>query len=98
MLELARKLGLLIAIARREILPASEKFRAARANAFRETLHDAIRNIKFAIGRPAVSALRCGNFTFTKRLAMRFLCVLLVRRAVGDVAAHDDERWHAFRG
>jgi len=46
---------------------------------------------KLGVFRPAVCALRQLDFFFAERLAVRFLCVLPVRRAVANVAVDDDQ-------
>ena len=67
--------------------------RAALAHAVSELIVDAVRNQKLRVFRPAVISLHQFDFRFAQRLTMRFVRVLLVRRAVADVAVDNDERW-----
>ena len=62
-----------------------------RADTFLEMSVDAVGNEEFRVFGPAVIFLRQLDFRFAEWLAMRFVGILLVRRAVADVAVHDDQ-------
>ena len=66
--------------------------RAAGADAGREVLADALGHEERRVLRPAVSALGQADFLGAERFTVGGAGVLLVRRAVGDVAVDDDER------
>ena len=57
-----------------------------------EMLAHAVRHEELRVFRPAVAALRQTDFFLAERLAVRRAGVLLVRRAVADVAVDDDQR------
>src|SRR6266566_1606841 len=73
--------------------PRRMPLRAALAHAVSELIVDAVRNQKLRVFRPAVISLHPFDFRFAQRLTLRFVRVLLVRRAVADVAVDNDERW-----
>ncbi len=64
---------------------------AALAGDVLEVIVDAVGNVEFLVLRPAVVALGELDFFLAERLAVGRAGVLLVRRAIGDVAVHDDE-------
>ena len=73
------------------------QLRAARADARCEVLAHAVGHEELRVLRPAVEALRRADLLFAQRLAVRGVRVLLVRRAVADVAVDDDQRRPAGR-
>ena len=52
----------------------------------------AVRDQEFRVLRPTIIVFGEPDFFFAQRLAVRRAGVLFVRRAVGDVAVHDDQR------
>ena len=72
-------------------LPGAASLGAACADSLREVLHDALGNEELRILGPAEEALRCPDAVGAERLAVRLRRVL-DRRAVADVAVHDDQR------
>ena len=68
-------------------MQASRRARRCR----REMLAHAVRHQKLCIFRPAVAALGEAHLFFAERLAVRGAGVLLVRRAVADMAVDDDQ-------
>src|SRR5439155_5422008 len=65
--------------------------RAARADAGRETFAYTLGDEELLLFRPAVEALAEPDLLLAQRLAVRGVGVLLVRRAVADVAVDDDQ-------
>ena len=70
--------------------------RAALADAGGEVLADAVGDEELRVLRPAVDALGQADLLVAERLAVGLGRVLLVRRAVADVAVEDDERGAAL--
>ena len=64
---------------------------AALAHAAAEVLAHAVRNEKLGVLRPAVAPLGETDLLHAERLAMGGAGVMLVRRAVADVAVDDDQ-------
>ena len=64
----------------------------ARADARLEMLAHAVGNEELRVLGPAVVALGQPDLLLAQRLAVRRAGVLLVRRAIGDVAVDDDQR------
>src|SRR5215216_3819833 len=75
------------------LLPLGAQSFSTLADAPGEMLVDAIRDQELRVLGPAVGALGLANLVLAERLAMRLGRVLLVRRAVADVAVDDDQRW-----
>src|SRR5262249_53954108 len=73
-------------------LPRLAQRAAGWSDAGREVLGDAVRNQELRILRPAVRSLGETDLLRPQGLTVRRAGVLLVRRAVADVAVHDDER------
>ena len=71
---------------------AAARLAAARADAGGEVLADAVGHEELRVLRPAVGALGELDFLVAQRLAVGRGGVLLVRRAVADVAVEDDQR------
>src|SRR5262249_56987787 len=65
---------------------------AAGTDACGEALVDAIRHEELRVLGPAIVALRGPNLVVAERLAVHAARVLLVGRAVADVAVDDDQR------
>ena len=66
--------------------------RAPRASASRKCASAASGNQERRLGRPAEVLLGQAHFVDAERRAVRLEAVLLVRRAVADVRAHQDQR------
>ena len=69
------------------------RFADAGVEMFTHTLGDE----ELGVFRPAIAALRQTDFFVTERLAMRGAGVVLMGRAVADVAVDDDQRRHVVR-
>src|SRR5438132_8730027 len=80
-----------------ELRPASSRLRTARAYAGAEMLPDAVGDEELRVLGPAVAPLAETDLVVSQRLAVRRGGVLLVRRAVADVAGHGDGGWSARR-
>ena len=65
---------------------------AALTHAVVEMLAHAVRHEEFGVFGPTVTALGQADFLFAQRLAVGRAGVLLVRRAVADMAVDDDQR------
>ena len=72
--------------------PGVARAASALAQLLLEVLVHAVRHQEFRVLRPAVVALGQPDLFFAQRLAVRRAGVLLVRRAIRDVAVHDDQR------
>src|SRR5262245_38011969 len=64
----------------------------AAADALAEVLVHAVGDQELRVLRPAIGSLRQPNLLLAERLAVGGAGVLLVWRAPGDVAVHDDQR------
>ena len=53
---------------------------------------DPVRDQELGVLGPAIAALGQAHFLFAQRLAVGLAGILLVRRAVADMAANDDQR------
>jgi len=91
-LDLAGEIGMRAAITLEHRLPLVAQTAAAFAEARAEALVDAVGHEKMCVFGPAAGSFRKPHFVFAQRLAVRRAGVLLVRRAVRDVALDDDER------
>src|SRR5262249_10844370 len=91
--QLFGQLGIPSSVLARPCEPTIAHFLAAPANAAAEVVVDAVRNVELGILRPAVTALGQTVFFLTQRFTVSSAAVLLVRRAVSDMAVHDDQRW-----
>ena len=72
--------------------PGVAQLLAALADAVAEVLVDAVGDEELGVLRPAVVALGQPDFLLAERLAVGGAGVLLVRRALADVAVDDDQR------
>src|SRR5439155_4945661 len=97
LLDLARQLGVRRPIGLEQRRPLLACSRAARADAGREPLAHALGDQELRILRPAVAALGEADLFLAERLAVGCGRVVLVRRAISDVAVEDDQRWTALR-
>ncbi len=61
-----------------------------------EMLVHAVRNEKLRILGPAIKPLGEANLFFAERFAMGRGCIVLVRRAIPDMAVENDKRWAAL--
>ena len=86
------KFGILLAILGDALEPGIAQILAALADPLPEVIVDAVRHVEFLVFGPAVVPFGETNLLFTQRLAVRAAGILLVRRAVADVAVHDDQR------
>jgi transposase len=89
--DLGRKLGVFRAVSREQLGPAGAGLCAARADASGEVRAHAVGNQKLGVLGPAVVAFGEADLLLAQRLAVRRGGILLVRRAVADVAVEDDE-------
>src|SRR5206468_7775595 len=83
------RMSLLVAVEQGDPLRAQP--RAAGAETVRETLAHAVGDQELRLLRPAVEALAEADLLVAERLAVGGVAVLLVRRAVADVAVDDDQ-------
>ena len=51
-------------------------------------------NMKRLVGRPAIGLFRELDFFGSKWRAVGAVRVNLIRRAIGDLTPHDDQRWY----
>src|SRR5256885_12622452 len=86
-----------LCVLRERCFPGGSQLVSALADSGSKMLTDAIGNKEFCIFRPAINALGAANFFLTQRLAVGFLGVLLIGRAIGDVAVNDNERRTVLR-
>src|SRR5262249_10762368 len=91
--DLVCELRIFRAISRKELAPLTAGFFPTRANSGGEVLAHRIGNEKLRALRPPVSAFDKANLVLAQRLAVRRGSVLLVRRAVADMAVQNDEGW-----
>src|SRR5262249_24768133 len=92
-LALIRQFRMSAAVALEERHPLRAKLLPASAETFGEVLVDAVGHQKFLLLGPAIGALCQLHLFIPQRLAMSAGGVLLVRRAIADVARHDDQAW-----
>ena len=85
------ELGISCPVSLEQRHPFAAEFLAAGAEILCEVLVDPVRDEKFRVLRPTVGAFSQFDFFFAQRLAMGAGGVLLVRRAVADMARHDDQ-------
>ena len=98
------ELGRGVGVARRGTRPAAAptppRPAAPRSAASSKWLARLVGHVEGLVGGPAVGLLGEPHLVLAERRAVRLVGVLLVRRAVADVRAHDDERGpvvHALR-
>ena len=89
--ELGRQVGILRAVLREQRIPLAAQLLPALAHHFVEIFAHSIGYQELGVFGPAVDALGQFDFFFAERLAVRFLGVLAVGRAVADVAIDDDQ-------
>src|SRR5579884_295896 len=76
----------------KERFPLRAQLAPTLPNAFRKVFTDTIRYVKLGIFRPTIRFFGQADLIFTQRFAVGFFGVLLVRRAISNVAVHNDER------
>ena len=91
LLDLGRELRMGGPVRREERRPLASRRGAARPDAGGEVLADGVRHQELCLLRPAVALLGETNLRFAERLAVSRGRVVLVRRAVADVAVEDDQ-------
>ena len=90
--QLFGKLGILLAIFVDSRKPGIAQILATLANPLAEVIVYAIRHVELLVFGPAVVPFRETNLLFSQRLAVRAAGILLVGRAVADMAVHDNQR------
>src|SRR5579872_4883704 len=90
--QLFGNLGILLAILGDSGKPGIAQILAALANPLAEVIVDAIGHVELPVFRPAIIPFRETNLVFPERLPVGAAGVLLVGRAVTDVAVDDDQR------
>src|SRR5215472_7820891 len=90
-ISLVGELGILASILLKLSPPGSMQRQAPRPDALLEMLAHPIRDEELRLWRPAVVTLRQPDLFLAERFAVRSARILLVRRAVGDVAVDDDQ-------
>ena len=83
---------MLALVADQQPLPLRAQLRPARADPGGEASRHRVGDQELGVLRPAVEALRLAHLLLAERLAVGGGRVLLVRRAVADVAVDDDQR------
>src|SRR5215471_1812828 len=78
-------------------LPVLSQLSATLSYSTPKMFPDTIWNVEFRVFRPAVVSFGQPNFFFAQRFAMCGTCILLVRRAISDVAIHNDQCRSIFR-
>ncbi len=91
-LELGGELGILGPVAAHHLQPGGVQAAAAIAEIGLEVLWHPVRHIEALVLGPAVEPLGAGDLLVAQRLAMRRRGAGLLRRAVGDLAVHHDQR------
>src|SRR5712691_12476636 len=91
--DLGRELWIFRPVSREKFSPTAAGLRAARANSGGEVLAHGVGNQEFGVLGPSVVAFGEANLLLTQRLAMSCGGILLMRRAVADVAIQNDEGW-----
>ncbi len=89
--DLVREFWMLGAVGGEQLGPIAPSLRAARAYPGGEMLAHGVRDEELGVLRPSVAALGEANLVVAQRLAMSGGSVVLVRRAVADVAVENDE-------
>src|SRR5262249_41692865 len=84
-------------VRREQFGPTSAGLGAALADAGGEMLAHAIGNEELGVFRPTIIAFGEADFVLAQGLAVRRGGILLVRRAIADVAVEDDEGRAALR-
>ena len=77
-----------------KLRPALLELPPALADAGVEMFTHAVGDEKLGVFRPAIAALRQTNLFDAERFAMRGAGIVLMGRAVADVAVDDDQGWH----
>ena len=96
-IDLVGERSVLRAIGLEQIHPPTPRGGATRAHPGREMLVHAVGDEELGVLRPSVKTFGETDLVLPQRLAMGFGRVVLVRRAIADVAVEDDERGAAFR-
>src|SRR5712671_4283073 len=82
---------MLRAVLAEERVPLTAQLPSALAHHVAEVLAHSVGYQELRVLRPAVYALRQFDFFFAERFAVRFFCVLAVRRAKTDVTVYDNQ-------
>src|ERR1700704_1404896 len=91
--DLGREFRISRPVSREELSPTAVGLRAARANSGGEMFAHAVGNQELGVFGPSVVAFGEANLLLTQRLAMSGGGILLMRRAVTDMAVENDESW-----
>src|SRR5439155_3207522 len=94
--DLVSKFGESLRVGVEQFFPSVAKLAAAFPDSLLKVFADSVRYQKLGILRPAIEFLYQPHFLFPKRLAMSFIRILFVRRAVADMAIHNDQRGPVF--
>ena len=92
LVESLREIGILLRVVRKILIPLRAQVASTLADAFLEVFVDAVGNQKLRVLGPAVKLLYQPDFLLAQRFAVRLKGILLMRRAVPDVAVDDDQR------
>ena len=90
--DLGGEVGVRLGVLGELRLPGGAQLGAALADPVGEVLADAVGDEELGVLGPAVGALGLAHLLLAERLAVGGGGVLLVRRAVADVAVDDDQR------
>ena len=90
--QLVSQLGLFLRIGREQLHPLVARLLSTRTDARGEALVHTVRHQELRVLGPAIVPFRRLDLVLAERLAVRAAGVLLVRRAVADMAVDDDQR------
>src|SRR4029453_15470790 len=97
LLDFSRELGVADLVSVEQLHPLSPRGCTALAHLLGEMLVDASRHEELLVFGPSVAAFDQADFVVAERFAVRFCCVLLVRRTVADMTVENDEWAPALR-
>src|SRR6185437_9769137 len=92
-IKLVSQIGMIFFVAPQKLLPGGAQVVTALADSVGKMLAHPVRYQELGVFRPAVGALGKADFILSQRFAVSFTSVLLVGRAVSNVAIDDDEGW-----
>ena len=90
--QLVGKVGIMLAILSDSLKPGVAQILASLTDPLTEVIVDPIRHVEFLVFGPAVVPFGETNLILAQRLAVGAAGILLVRRAIADVAVDDDQR------
>ena len=91
LIDLGSEIGMLGPIGVEQVCPSAARLRAARPNPGREMLADSVGDEELRILGPPIAPFAQADLLLAERFAMGRGSILLVRRAVADMAIQNDE-------